>query len=495
MNMKQKKALSFFYNSITKKFQIIFFIILIFIISIFFLILGLFNYHFKSIKKVMTEQRNINTFITCFNNETKIFEHINNTKIDFNFDIYEQYRKKTNKSIKNFKSTDLKNRITKMGLEHAVRNAYTTYQKNATEILLLSQKKGRKDINFILGYYKLQTQSEYIKQYVTSLLSESINFSEQQFHNFFIDYAFFYKISILMCLFASILIIFSAYAINHIFIKPIVTLDYHARKIIQGNYNSIIKIPQKRNDEIAHLIKTFDEMRRTLAKTISALHEKAVMEKNLRHKEVQYEQIQKNAERIRFAQLQSQMKPHFFFNCLNTINTLAIIEQAPSCQILCKKLANFFRYTLENNTHFVTLKEELNIVQTYMDIQKYRFGNRINLLIDCNISDTIIIPKFLIQPLVENSVIHGLAPKKEGGTVHVIIVSNKYEHITIKIIDNGIGFLHHKKSSTKTSIGIKNIQNRLKILDPHSSLEVQSIQNEKSVVILKFKIEKGKYDT
>lgn len=210
----------------------------------------------------------------------------------------------------------------------------------------------------------------------------------------------------------------------------------------------------------------FDIYTTSLGRTFDLLNEKAEIEKTLRRKEVEYEKMQKYAERMRFARLQSQIRPHFFFNCLNALSSLAIIEDALACRELCGKLAAFFRYTLENTEEIVSLKEELDIVQIYMDIQKCRFGDRIKLEMERGVAEDMPIPKFSIQPLVENSVVHGFARKEENASVQIKIAQGKRGRIEIRVIDNGCGFDTGLLNEVSHSVGLQNIRERLAIFDP-----------------------------
>lgn len=138
--------------------------------------------------------------------------------------------------------------------------------------------------------------------------------------------------------------------------------------------------------------------------------------------------------------LQSKINPHFLYNALNSIVSL-IHEDANKAEEMTLKLSKLFRYSINTmQENYCTIKEEVEILNTYLDIEKVRFGNRIRFLISVPAAlENQLIPRFLLQPLVENSLKHGLKDIRDHGEMKVIIVSNG-PRIEISIYDNGIPF-------------------------------------------------------
>jgi two-component system LytT family sensor kinase len=139
------------------------------------------------------------------------------------------------------------------------------------------------------------------------------------------------------------------------------------------------------------------------------------------------------------ATLQSKINPHFLYNSLNAIASL-IHEDPDKAESMTLKLSKLFRYTINHNQDdLVPVKEELDIVGTYLDIEKVRFGDRINFIIEAEEEALPCrIPRFLIQPLVENALKHGLKDVITQGELKVSI--SKKERIEIMVSDNGIPF-------------------------------------------------------
>lgn len=138
--------------------------------------------------------------------------------------------------------------------------------------------------------------------------------------------------------------------------------------------------------------------------------------------------------------LQARINPHFLYNALNSITSL-IHDEPGKAEEMTIKLSKLFRYSINTQeTNWVTVKEELEMVNTYLDIERVRFGNRISFI--TAVDETVLnemMPRFLLQPIVENALKHGLKNKGSDGVLKVSIHSSN-ESIEINIHDNGIPF-------------------------------------------------------
>lgn len=183
--------------------------------------------------------------------------------------------------------------------------------------------------------------------------------------------------------------------------------------------------------------------------------------------------------------LRSQINPHFLFNALNTIIHFSRANPEMSRNLLIH-LSEFFRKTLKNNSEFITLQEELALIKSYLTIEKARFGERldINFAIDESLLE-IKIPAFILQPLVENAVKHGIAPKISGGQI-VVSVQKTKDKLRFAVSDTGLGISQEIKDKILlegfgkgTGIGISNINERLKtIYGPEHSLKISKGQDK-----------------
>lgn len=192
--------------------------------------------------------------------------------------------------------------------------------------------------------------------------------------------------------------------------------------------------------------------------------------------------------------LQSQINPHFLFNVLNTMTSLIRTNPEKAREVTID-LSNYLRYNLDNNVKSVELIKELNQVDTYIKIEKVRFGDKLNILYDVDESlYNFQIPSLIIQPLVENSIKHGILKKRDNGCVKIII-KKIGKDIEIIIEDDGVGIeqsiIDNLDKQIKENIGLKNVHQRLKLLYGEG-LNIKKLEQGTRI---KFKILGGvKYD-
>ncbi|WP_074016915.1 sensor histidine kinase [Fusobacterium massiliense] len=165
--------------------------------------------------------------------------------------------------------------------------------------------------------------------------------------------------------------------------------------------------------------------------------------------------------------LQSQINPHFLFNVLNTMAALIRINPEKAREVTID-LSKYLRYNLDNNLKSVELINELNQVDTYIKIEKARFGEKINIKYDINENlYNFKIPSLIIQPLVENSIKHGILKKSEKGNI-LLQIKKIGKDIEVIIEDDGVGIkqeiIDSLDSKIEENIGLKNVHQRLKLL-------------------------------
>jgi two-component system, LytTR family, sensor kinase len=200
--------------------------------------------------------------------------------------------------------------------------------------------------------------------------------------------------------------------------------------------------------------------------------------------EMNLERHQQLLLRARMDALSSQINPHFLFNTLNTVSALIRIDP-DSARGVVLKLSNILRRLLRKHETFVPLREELSFIDDYLDIEVARFG-RDNLDIVKEIgADTleIFIPSMLLQPVVENSLRHGLAPKLEGGKIH-LRTSNRDGRLHIEIQDNGVGISEEKMPDVYVEgIGLSNVRERLHVLyGDDFRLDIESHEGQGTII-------------
>jgi two-component system LytT family sensor kinase len=162
--------------------------------------------------------------------------------------------------------------------------------------------------------------------------------------------------------------------------------------------------------------------------------------------------------------LASQINPHFLFNTLTSISSLTR-SHPETARTLIVKLSGLLRRLLRSQDHFVSLREELEAIDEYLDIESIRFGPQLKIEkhIDPATLD-LIVPSMILQPLVENSIKHGLGQKLGEGRITIRSLRER-DHAIIDVIDNGIGFASGEAGRVKgTGIGLRNVNERLRVI-------------------------------
>jgi len=192
----------------------------------------------------------------------------------------------------------------------------------------------------------------------------------------------------------------------------------------------------------------------------------ALLEKTVHRQELERIKTTRELEKARYQTLQSQINPHFLFNTLNVISRTALFEGAHTTVDLLDSLASIFRYSLQLHDD-VTLQEELQFVRRYLTIQQHRFKERLRFSVESPADlDELRIPPLIIQPFVENAMIHGLEPKVEGGEVAIAVIEEAGQ-VLITVTDTGVGIdparIDAVTAKDSRRIGIRNITDRLEL--------------------------------
>ncbi len=184
------------------------------------------------------------------------------------------------------------------------------------------------------------------------------------------------------------------------------------------------------------------------------------LEVRLKERELDIIKLNQMKTQAELQTLQSRINPHFLYNSLNSIASLIAID-ADKAEDMTLKLSKLFRYSINTqNANLTSVKEEVDIVKTYLDIERVRFGDRINFLFDVD-EDTYSeqIPRFILQPLIENAIKHGLHDKATHGTLKLLIKQDAI-HLILIVEDNGKPF----PTELNSGYGLQSTYDKLQLL-------------------------------
>jgi len=235
-----------------------------------------------------------------------------------------------------------------------------------------------------------------------------------------------------------ILGILALIAFNYFIIRPIIELTRETKKVAKGDFSARVKV--RTDDEIGKLGKRFNKMVATIQNLI----------------ETKY-QLQIKQRESELKALQNQIDPHFLYNTLDMIRWTARMENALETSRLIEVLSTLFRTSLSKGKSWIPLDKELLYVQSYLELQKKRLGNKFiySITYDHTIEKALIL-KQTLQPLVENSIVHGFADIDYQGIIRIRCYGQDNQ-LVIDVIDNGSGI----NNQQKPGFGLSNVNERL----------------------------------
>lgn len=169
------------------------------------------------------------------------------------------------------------------------------------------------------------------------------------------------------------------------------------------------------------------------SKLIDEIKAQSNLEKEIKNAQLSVKEAELKA-------LQAQINPHFLYNTLDSIQWLAVIHGVEDIQKMINSLGQLMRHSLNTKHIIVTLREELEKLKHYICIQKIRYGDKIDIKINIeNEAIGFLIPKLILQPIIENAIQHGLEPKPESGSVWINGLLTDKDELLIEVVDDGVG--------------------------------------------------------
>jgi two-component system sensor histidine kinase YesM len=246
-------------------------------------------------------------------------------------------------------------------------------------------------------------------------------------------------------------------------IRPIKKLHLHMKRVEIGDFKGHIKVENA--DEIGMLTADYNRMVKRLSELLEEVYVSRVKEaeSHLRHKETE------------LRMLQAQINPHFLYNALETIRGMALAEEREEIADMSAALSRLLRYNVKEDQPVVTVRQELAVVEMYLRIQKYRFDERLEY--SFHLPDWVLeqqLPKFTLQPLAENCIVHGLEASTKGisitisahriGKTYMLAVGDDGPGMSPERLESVRQSLEYSNTRSSGHIGIDNVNRRIRYL-------------------------------
>lgn len=364
----------------------------------------------------------------------------------------------------------------------AVQRSFQSYQERVEKLFSIPAETLSQE--FYVQYYEVLEIGGYIDAYLKELTQQTIE-------DGYVDYQSVGAYMTMLPLMAGLLfLVISVMLVVRMdrwvsvqIVEPVLTLA-NAAQGLAARQMDIPDIPVQREDEIGQLTRTFNRMKEDCRNLLDTQREKEELTRVLYDEQLKRSDAENRLSAARFSMLKQQINPHFLFNTLTLISQTALQEGAHQTNTLIQRLSALLRHNLYHQAEWVTVRQELEVLYNYMFIQESRFADRVVFWVDCQVQpEQYDIPSFLLQPLVENAVSHGVAPKAEGGAIRIRVKEGK-GRLLITVTDSGVGMdkatLRRLRGGEEgeaprhSGIGVANVAARMAILCPDSRFQVYS---------------------
>lgn len=364
-------------------------------------------------------------------------------------------------------------------LERSVHFLINSLQKTADRAV--QEKRGRSPEQYTQLYTEVRAISSLLRSELIELSQKELTRVMQAQESFSRQFSWVQAFSFL---FLSSLIFLTA-VLAAMFAgkiaEPISRLSNSALRVADGDF-AVPDIPLRGSTEVQHMADAFNRMKESIQRNMNEMQRTAEMEKGLMEERVANLKMKNRVKQAEMASLQNQIRPHFLFNALNTGVQLATIEEAERTSEYLDSLASLFRESLRPLSEVSTLGREYETLCSFLYIMQIRFGTRVELRHEFA-PDTIStpLPRLVLQPLVENSVLHGFQNGKGN-----ISLSSRSDgtRVLIELCDDGLGMspedvakisseistweselphLEHARDGSGSRIGLRNVMYRLRL--------------------------------
>lgn len=358
----------------------------------------------------------------------------------------------------------------------SILNSFQVYQQKRDALLAT----GRHSEKFAEELYTVYDMQNYLMQYGTRLTQMVMREGNEQYRKTQSDFDFMPVVLILVGFVVLVSLAATSRKMDGLFIEPVVKLSQDAGRMALNDFGGTLPVREEQ-DEMGELIAAFARMKSSTSKYIETLKEN--------------NDLQLQLEKVQLQMLKNQINPHFLFNTLNMISCMAQMEEATVTDRMIRSMSHLFQYALKSSETVTPLSNEVKVVEDYMYLQKMRFEDRLTYQIQVGEgTENRMVPSFILQPLVENAVIHGIADKEDGGS---ICVKSWMEgaKLWISVSDTGVGMepemldrLRAERIKVKSGhgIGLGNICKRIQIMYQDGVVQIDSTVGKGTVIQIGF---------
>lgn len=378
-------------------------------------------------------------------------------------------------------------------MERSIRRMTEEYLEVADEAM--QAKRGRNIERYAKRYEEASQKFQYINQWIYSLNTLSFEENTESYLTLVGALRSFESFSLVILVLAGIANLLFIYVLAKNITGPLTALARTANQVAEGRLD-VDLVEVRGQDEVAVVTGAFNQMIGSIRTYLEHTRKSMKKEAAMKEKQLMMESHLKDAQ---LKYLQAQINPHFLFNTLNAGAQLAMLEGAEKTCLFVENMADFFRYNVKKISQDASLREELELVDSYLYIMNVRFGGEIHF--SSRVEEGILdfrVPSMILQPIVENAVNYGIRGIDWEGWI-LLTAGREEGGIRISIRDNGLGMSQEKirevmegrvqetdLSRNSTGIGLDNVISRLRLYyHTEQVLEIRSEgENQGTEVIL-----------
>ena len=467
--MTEKKDTPSVNNSIQTRLSGVMLMVLVFALGINFFIFSQIQNAVTRIDAVFSSNVDVNELSEALELvENTVYEYLN-TKSTETLENYYRYDQNYKNLIEDLNDKNMDSEV-KM-LEKNIRRMSESYLDQTNETV--QAKRGRNVEKYKTSYETENQLYEYINTYIYKLNNLRFKTNSANYQLLLSSMNVLYRLCLIVLIVVYVVGLAVTVLLVRNMIRPLTALSNTAHEVAKGNLD-VPQLPIVMDDEVGVVTRSFNQMLESIRENIDQLKESMERQAQMKERELMMEAHLKEAQ-LKF--LQAQINPHFLFNSLNAGAQLAMMGDADKTGIFLEKMADFFRYNVRKMEEDAMLWEEIEAVDNYIYILNVRFAGDIVYIreIDEDI-ENIRIPSMILQPLVENAILHAFNEITTGGRVTLKAFCTD-GNLSIVVADNGSGMspeqlkkldasIHaeHVEEGKEHGIGLHNVNRRIQLL-------------------------------